>query len=210
MTSVIPLPVIGIEAIQRAAFVQLYSGLNDAIARSSAFMAHSDEALATFTGRVYSPTVLEPVDPENFYEGHRPSLINAPIERYPNCSVMVNQATPAALDLVDQADAYRCNLMVEVMVKGIDDEEEVNRRVNRMLEAANMVMMSDQTLGNTVNSFDSPPVIFVGDLFTRKEKTSYGSQWLWQGARLEYGIRKEAARPSSNGALLPLFDIDQA
>jgi hypothetical protein len=210
MTSVISLPVIGIEAIQRAAFVQLYHGLNDAIGRANAFMSHSDQEIAVLTSREYFETNLESVDESNFYEGHRPSLINAPIDRYPNCSVMVNQATPAALDLVDQADAYRCNLFVEVMVKGIEDEEEVNRRVHRMVEAANMVMMSDQTLGGVVNSFDAPPVAIIGDLFTRKEKTSYGSQWLWQGARVEYGIRKEASRPSTNGEVLPLFDFDQA
>ena len=174
------------------------------------FMDTSDAEIALLRGQDYVPTVLEPVEPVNFYEGHRPSLINATIEKYPNCSVMANQATPAALDLIDQADAYRCNLFVELMVKTIDNEETVNRRVQRMAEAVNITMMSDQSLGGVVTAFDGPPVVVVGDVFVRKEKTSYGAEWLWQGARLEYVVRKEASRPSSNGAVLPAFDIDQA
>jgi hypothetical protein len=209
-TSIISLPVIGIEPIQRAAFKQLFAGLNGALAQMALFMDRSDDEIATLTGRTYEPTTLEPVEPENFYEGHRPSLINAPIGKYPNCSVMANQATPATLDLVDQADAYRCNLFVEVMAKTTDSEETVNRRVQRMAEAVNLTMMSDQSLGGVVTAFDGPPVVVVGDVFVRKEKTSYGAEWLWQGARLEYAVRKEASRPSSNGAVLPAFDIDQA
>lgn len=210
MTTIISLPIIGIEPIQRAAFKQLYEGLNGALAQMALFMDFSDQEIATLRGQVYEPTVLEPVTPENFYEGHRPSLINAAIDKYPNCSVMANQATPAALDLIDQADAYRCNLFVEVMAKTTDSEEVVNRRVQRMAEAVNITMMTDQSLGGVVTAFDGPPVVVVGDVFVRKEKTSYGAEWLWQGARLEYAVRKEAARPSSNGAVLPAFDIDQA
>lgn len=210
MTTIINLPIIGIEPIQRAAFKQLYDGLNGAISQMALFMDQSDAEIATLRGAVYEPTVLEPVDPANFYEGHRPSLINAAIDKYPNCSVMANQATPATLDLIDQADAYRCNLFVEVMAKTTDSEEVVNRRAQRMAEAVNITMMADQSLGGVVTAFDGPPVVVVGDVFTRKEKTSYGAEWLWQGARLEYAVRKEAARPSSNGAVLPAFDIDQA
>lgn len=210
MTTIINLPIIGLEPIQRAAFRQLYDGLNGALSQMALFMDRSDEEMATLRGAVYEPTVLEPIDPTNFYEGHRPSLINAAIEKYPNCSVMANQATPATLDLIDQADAYRCNLFVEVMAKTTDSEEVVNRRVQRMAEAVNITMMTDQSLGGVVTAFDGPPVVVVGDVFVRKEKTSYGAEWLWQGARLEYAVRKEAARPSSNGAVLPAFDIDQA
>ena len=209
MTTIISLPVIGIEPIQRAAFRQLFAGLNSALAQMALFMDLSDHEIATLQGQTYEPTVLEPVEPANFYEGHRPSLINAPIDKYPNCSVMANQATPAPADFIDQADAYRCNLFVEVMAKTIDSEEVVNRRVQRMAEAVNITMMVDQSLGGVVTSFDSPPVVVVGDVFVRKEKTSYGAEWLWQGARLEYAVRKEAARPSSNGVVLPAFDIDQ-
>jgi hypothetical protein len=212
-TSVIGLPIFGLEPIQRAAFYQLFQGLNGALAQMALFMDHSDQEIATLTGRDYLPTVLEP---ENFYEGHRPSLINAPIGNYPNCSVMANQATPAALDLVDQADAYRCNLFVEVMAKTTNGEESgysedsVNRRVQRMAEAVNLTLMADQSLGGVVTAFDGPPIVIVGDVFVRKEKTSYGAEWLWQGARLEYAVRKDALRPSSSGAVLPAFDIDQA
>lgn len=210
MTTIINLPTIGIEAIQRAAFKQLFDGLNGALAQMAMFMDTSDQEIALLTGREYVPTALEPVALTNFYEGHRPSLINAAIEKYPNCSVMANQATPATLDLIDQADAYRCNLFVEIMAKTTDSEETVNRRVQRMAEAVNITLMADQSLGGVVTSFDSPPVVVVGDVFVRKEKTSYGAEWLWQGARLEYAVRKEASRPSSNGAFLPAFDIDQA
>ena len=48
-------------------------------------MQVSDEEFATATGRSSELTVLERVDPNNFHEGHRPSLISAPIDAYPNC-----------------------------------------------------------------------------------------------------------------------------
>jgi hypothetical protein len=208
-TTVLNLPTIGIEAIQRAAFVQLFADLNPALAQMSLYMTSSDEQIAALTGIPYEPTSVEPIVVENFYEGHRPSLINAPIEKYPNCAVMANQATPGVPDLIDQADAYRCVLAVEIMVKSYENEGTTNRRVQRTAEAVNVALMKDQTLGGAVASFDAPPVVVIGDLFVRKERTSYGPEWYWQGARLEYAIRKEASRPSATEATLPAFEIDQ-
>jgi hypothetical protein len=97
----------------------------------------------------------------------------------------------------DQMTIYRDTLYVEVMVKSMASEEEVNRRIQRTAEAANMVLMRHQTLRNVVGGFDDDPTMIIGDVFTRKERSSYGDRFFWQGARLEYPVRKEASNPPS-------------
>lgn len=211
MTSV-ALSTIGLEEVQRAAYFQLFENLNEAVTEIETTWAVSDEDFATRTGTDYVPTTLEPIDPANFYEGHRPSLIRAPIENYPNVSVSATRATPGInTDMFDHQDLYRNVIWVEIMVKA-SNEEEVNRRIMRTADAANSVMLSDPTLGGTIHGFDASPSLIISDVFTRKERSAYGAEWLWQGARLEYAVRKEAVRPStSTGSFFRAagYDIDQ-
>lgn len=190
---------IGLEAVQRAALTQLVVGLNDAIAQAEADWADSDMEMATLLQRAYVPTVIERVDLTNFYEGHRPSLISAPIDNYPNCAAWSLRAapTPESAEL-DHSSVYNDLLYVEVMVKAIEDEETVNRRVQRTAEAVNFCITQDETLGGVVSGFVTEPLLTLTDVFTRKERTSYGPEWFWQGARLEYAVRKDAVIPSSS------------
>jgi hypothetical protein len=101
-------------------------------------------------------------------------------------------------DQYDQIDVYRDNLFVEIMVKATQDEGEeiVNRRVQRTAEAVNICILRNETLNGIVAGFDTAPTLRLSDVFTRKERTAYGPEWFWQGARLEYAVRKEATHPS--------------
>lgn len=209
--STITAPTISLEDVQRQGFLVLFDNLNSALAEVEAMRAVQDEALAIHTGREYVPTAIEMIAPDNFIEGHRPSLIGAPVEAYPNVSVMANLATPApGTDQLDHQEAFSLALFVEVMVKSATSEEEVNRRVQRTAEAVQLVLSRHSTLNETVSGLGTATVE-VSDVFTRKERTAYGPHWYWQGARIRYAVRKEASHPSSTGSFLRAadYDIDQ-
>jgi hypothetical protein len=190
-------PILGLENIQRAAFLVFFEQLNGAISQIASFMDDRDQEFATRTGRDYVPTVVEPVDSNNFYEGHRPSLIDAPVTLYPNFSVWSVRATPTPESAdFDQSFVSRTLLYIECMVKSNLDEGEVNRRLLRTVEATHLCVMSNPTLGGVVIGADSDPSVTISEVFTRKERTAYGPHWFWQGARLEYAVRKESAMPS--------------
>lgn len=192
-------PILGLEAIQRAAFLILFDSLNGAIEQINDFMAVSDEDLDLHLGRPYTATAVELVAPENFYEGHRPSLIDAAIGKYPNCSVWAVRTAPAPeSSALDQMSISSTLLYVELMAKSAPEEGEgiVNRRLLRTVEAVNLCVASNPTLRGLVNGRESDPTISISEVFTRKELTAYGPHWFWQGARVEFVVRKEAVLPT--------------
>lgn len=211
-------PTIGLEEVQRQAFFVLFDNLNETLEIIGSYWDTKDQEFAQHTGREYVQTILEPIQPGNFVEGHAPSLINAPIDRYPNCSVMAYQTTPGAGHAAfDQIDVYRNVLYVDVMVRSDRSEEEVNRRIHRLVEATNIVLQQHETLNGIVSGHEDGPSITLGDVFTKKERTAYGPHWFWQGARLTYAVRKEAQIPSASASSGSIFrtqypdaDIDQA
>ena len=99
------------------------------------------------------------------------------------------------------------------MVKSESGESEVDRRAMRLVEAAHIALMRNPTLEGVVAGFDTAVNVNMGDVFTRKQRTSYGPEWYWKGGRLEYAVRKESAHPVSTGPIfpsVPVYDIDQA
>jgi hypothetical protein len=198
-------PTFGSERVAREAVIVLLETLNDTIPDLDSEWAPLDEELATLRGVDYVPIELEPLETENFYLGHRPSLIEADVDKYPNVSVMADRVGASSGNDVDQATDYDISLWVEVMVKSLDSEEEVNARVQRLADAANRCMMSNRTLRGVVSE--------ISDVFVRKEKTAYGKKWFWQGARLQYTVEKQAAMPSGDflrPAGMASADFDQS
>lgn len=192
-------PLIGLEEVQRAAFLLLFDGLNDVIAEMDAMWEGSDQALANHMSVPYVPVEVEQIAATNFYEGHRPSLIQAPVENYPNISVWAVRATAGPEHpLLDHQDVWNVLLYVEIMCKSMTDEGIVNKRIVRTTEAANLVMQADPSLGGMVSGFGGAVSPSLSDVFTRRENTSYGANWYWQGARLEYVVRKDSVLLESN------------
>lgn len=223
MTTLVNSPTIGMQRVAREALVVLLETLNDELPAQDARWADLDTELATMRGvdtasAEYQPIVLEPVEPQNFYLGFQPSLINAEVEKYPNVSVTADRAGSAAIDNTDHMDNYRLRLVVEMMVKSLASEEEVNARIQRMADAVNICMMSNKTLRGTVHGFEGTPSAQISEVFVRREKTAYGANWFWQGARIEYAVTKEASlpqgafsRPAESGApSLVGLNIDQS
>jgi len=214
MATLITNTLIGIEEVQRAVWDQLYDGLNVALEDVATYFEDQDQDIWEKTGNdplLFTPTTLETIEPENFYLGHVQSLVrDAPITKFPNCCVFTTQAVPAANSIqLDQLEAYRDQVIVEVMVKSDTDEQEVNRRALRTAEAVNITLQRDTSLGGKIHGFESAPNVIIGDVFIRKETTAYGPEWYWQGVRLEYAVRKEAELPSSAGSVFREIDIDQ-
>lgn len=199
MSTLVQEPILGIEIIQQEILLLMAENLNGAVVQVNDFMAPRDQQFAARLGRPYVPVTVESVAADNFVDGHRPSLIDAPITNYPNCSVWVVRTTPTPESaMLDQLSAHRNLVYIEVMVKSEASEEEVNRRMIRMVEGVNLVVMSHQTVGGVVHGLDSDPAVTISEVFTRKERSAYGPHWFWQGARLEYAVRKEAVHPSSS------------
>jgi len=205
--------IIGLEQIQREAFFVLFDGLNDAITEIAAEMEASDLEFAAKTGRDYVATTIEAVANDQFYEGHRPSLISAPIESYPNCSVWAASAKESAeSEYMDHTDIFINELFVEIIVKAspTEGEDVVNKRCIRTTEAAHFCLVSNQSLNGVVTAFTAMPNVNLSEVFKRKESTGYGEDWFWQAARLDYVILKEANKPSNSSINLDYPSIDQA
>ena len=182
---------LGTEAIQRQALIVLFNYLNDTIASLNQTWAVEDDEFWAALNRGNEEWFVEPIQDKNFYAGTIPSLINSPIENYPNVSTICYIANPPN-STDDDGELYANILAVEVMVKSVNSEQEVNSRIQKTLDAIHLTFMDtheNRTLNNTVPPLNAPRQS-VGDVFIRREKTSQGPTWYWQGGALEYIVSK--------------------
>jgi len=191
---------LSMELVQRQALVVLFDGLNNMISSMNSTWATEDDALMTALGRGNASWTVEPIANENFYPGTIPSLINAPIEKYPNVCVVCYTADPK-YSSDDTGENYTHVMAVEIMVKsgtfdsnapltdGIFFEQEVNSRIHKTLDAAHLTLLANRNLSNTIPDLPAPRVT-VGDLFVRREQQGQGSRWYWQGGSLIYDLDK--------------------
>lgn len=187
---------LGTEIIQREAIVILYNDLNDKIASMNQIWEEEDDNFWSQLNRGNEDWFVEKIDDKNFYAGIIPSLINSSIENYPNVSTICYMATPTVSE-DDNAEIYQNVLAVEVMVKSINSEQEVNSRIQKTLDAIHLVFMDsldNRTLNNTVSPLGAPKLT-IGDVFVRREKTVRGDRWYWQGGALEYTVNKFVVFP---------------
>jgi hypothetical protein len=187
----------GMERCARQVLLVLSAELNAELDAQAAAWASLDQELATARGLDYVPADLEHVLPGNFVPGHRPSLLEASVDNYPNVSVMGYRKRPGGGD--QDMDLYwgvNATVAVELMVKAgpysKDDvsgagEELVNRRVQRTAEAALNVLARHPNLDGIVEQITSPPVAGITDVFVRTELGS-DNKWFWQAARIELSI----------------------
>jgi hypothetical protein len=204
-------PNIGLGQLKREAFLVLLETLTESIEQQNEYWKPFDEELAELRKLEYEPLDVELVLTEDFYLGHNPSLIQAPIEKYPNVAVDADRAGSAFSDDLDQAQMYGVNLYIEFMVKSEKSEEEVSARADRMLDAINICMMSNRTLRGSVHELSDTPTVQLSDVFVRKDKTSYGERWFWRGGRMEYEVSKVSQFPSGSSVTAADFaSIDQS
>jgi hypothetical protein len=183
-------PTFGLELVSRAAFEVLYASVNAEIAVQASTWAPSDVAFANARGVAYSPVVLEPIESENFFEGHHPSLLDGLAPQYPNLTVMANEAQPRT-EAFDQTSSYDIELVVELMVKA-DTEDLVSPRIRRTADAVNNVLSRDRTLKGVTFESTTPPRLMITDVMAGREERGDRRQrrWWWSGARLEYAFAR--------------------
>ena len=179
------------EAIQRQAIIVLFTHLNNMIDAMNATWSIEDDEFWASMNRGNQDWFVENIADENFYAGTIPSLINAPIDHYPNvCAICYIANPPGSTD--DIGEFYQDLLAIEVMVKSIISEQEVNSRIQKTLDAIHMTFMNNldnRTLNNTILPLNAPRQT-VGDVFVRREQTNHGDRWYWQGGSLEYAVNK--------------------
>jgi len=151
-------------------------------------------------GRGAATWTVEAIANENFYPGTIPSLINAPIEKYPNVCVICYRGSPKTSQ-DDLGENYTHTLAVEIMVKSgtfldndpvehiIFNEQEVNSRIQKTLDAAHLTLLDNRRLNNTIPELPAPEAT-IGDLFVRRTAGGQGDKWYWQGGTLQYNLDK--------------------
>lgn len=204
--TLIDTPLVGLEDVQRAAFYVFFEGLNNALVEIAAYWLTRDQEFDTRVGTSLSPISLETVPVSNFHEGHKPSLIKGTPADYPNIAVFATRADPGPENSsLDQMDQWADSLLVEIMVKALD-EDTVNRRVHRMAEAAVLCIRRNKTLGGAVSDMSVMPRVNISDVSAVRSPSSAGGykgqggtgdRYIWQGASLNFGVLKDSVLPSS-------------
>lgn len=207
--SLVLTPESALEVIERKALVVLFDNLNDELARQEAAWLTADEEFYTLLGRTPVAITLEPIKPENFYTGHRPSLIedDEPIEHYPNVSVMSDLAQPVAGGNLDHGSELNNSFYIEAIIKS-ESEDQINSRCKRTGEAIRLTLMKNKTLSGLVEEINEPTVR-ISNVWTRRSGRGHGAKLFFQMARLEYTVPKTGPYPGNSTQLMGA-EIDQA
>lgn len=189
-------PGTGLERIGYQVLLALHASLNAELGVQASNWAQLDSDMASELRKPYVPVQLEEIGNQNFYLGHRPSLMQASIESYPNVSVMMPQARPAP-DQGDQWDTYQDSIVIETLVKSIDVDDGLaemicNARIQRTASAILSVLGRNKTLDGTVMPMQTPPSVTISNVFVRNEAEGHGQRWLWQGARIELAYERHS------------------
>src|SRR5574337_189383 len=177
-----------LERLMRAATLLLYNNLNNEISTQNTNWGSGsgdldDTQFWTALGRSNPGISAEQIEAGNFYPGHVPSLIDAPIDKYPNVSVMAYQAD-ALPNADDWSEQYMAHLAVEIMCKALCDSDKpdqdadalaaqaVNMRTHRTLAAVHAVFMSDdaRTFMKVVPRAQNAPNQVITNVFVRREE----------------------------------------
>lgn len=205
MSTLLATPVVGLEEIQRAAFYVFFESFNTILSEVKAYWDPRDVQFDAVTGRETSPTTLEPIPNDNFHEGHKPSLVLGVPSNYPNLAVFATRASPSSENRsFDQITSWSDSVLVEIMVKALD-EDTVNRRVQRTVEAAVLSLTMNPTLGGAVTGLEDAPIVNISDVFavtTNDQVPSggdYGQRFVWQGASMQWNVTKDSAPSGPDG-----------
>lgn len=196
-------PIIGFEPVTRAVRLVLSQGLNDEIDRHAEAWMQQDLALQSMG---FDPGVgqveVEHVPDDHLHEGPHESLIEAPPEAFPNCTMMAYVSRPSGSQF-DQFDNIDITLFIETMViagpvpEGQETAYEtiVHRRITRTTEAVAATIRRSGNILGSVLPIQLPPVGAIGDAtwLRRKDKGIPGPRYLWHGSRLQYTLQRAAA-----------------
>lgn len=199
---------IGAEDLQLQIYKNVVSHINEYIAAEETYAQTAiDAVLQSLDGelRDVGTVTVERFETRNVHYGHRPSMIEAPIDEYPSAAVMVQNIVPGSTgNLMDYGQALTHKVAIEAIVKAgpyredqrdadMIGEDIVGRRVRRTAEAFFKLMNDYNAPGGLFLPPDLPPSIVFGDIFIRQEDGASGTghRWYWQGTRLEWSYAKQ-------------------
>lgn len=193
----------GLERVQVAAWRLLTLNLNDEIDLLETAWADIDEDTAEIAGAAYTPVSVEHVATQDFFRGHRPSVLAAPMDRFPAVAVLCSQSRWNALLDSDQGEAQNISMAIELVVRSaefsgetyeatVKAEDEVNSRCLRTVDAIRNVISRSPSLVGTVTPIANEPTVRIMNVAQRRERQTTGALWLIQGARLEYTVERPA------------------
>lgn len=180
-------------------FAMLAENLNAEIAVQQRAGEERDRKVAELRGKTYASVALEQLETSNMHVGTKPSLLDAPIDEYPNIAVMAWQSMPNTVAQTDQLAGYTDTVAIEGMVRSPRgdkadreemhrNEEIVNARCQRTMDAVVNVIQRDSTLGGRFIGLKYPPRSVISEVFVRLEDNTSGDAWLWQGFRIEFSF----------------------
>lgn len=186
---------VGLERIQRAAAVQMLNGLNAAIDQQNTEWVARDAAYFAAFGVADPGFTVQHILPQNIHSGTIPSLLQSDADEFPNCCSVAYIGQPARTDS-DWSELYYVNLNLEFMVNAAT-EEECNARIQRTLEAAHSVLISEKARrlpeldgNNLVPPIQGTPRVGISELFARHPNNDPNRRFFWQGGTLTYTVEK--------------------
>jgi hypothetical protein len=182
-----------LEQIEREVHIILYEQLNEEIDTQEQIWYENDEDFSAKVGSDLGKTFLEHIPDENFYSGHRPSLLGAGKEKFPNICVMCYSGIPT--DEIDQMQNWSVDIDLELMIKSEEGEADANRKIHRTAEAVNQVMFRNESLNGYSIGYTGDPDIIITNIFQQSEELTHGDKWWWMGARIGYNIIRNSKLP---------------
>lgn len=190
---------LGVEDFSRQAYLVIFEGVNAALDAEGARWAQSDMDFNALIQRPAINASLEHFTPRTMHPGHRPSMIEAPVDQYPSLAVMAYRIAPLG-DQNEAADNAQVSLSVETIVrsgpfrpddKDGDGETALNRRLLRTVEALHKVLLDARDIVGWVPPERSPTAI-MGEIWARDAEVNEGDRWYFQGARMEWTFSKQS------------------
>jgi len=187
----------GLEIIETEAIKILAENINQELIEVEERWKERDLETNQALGILPITIELEHFKEGNYHMGHTPSLIEAPIDKYPNICSIASESAASESDY-DQFNNYDISLAIEFIVKSLYNESEVNRRAQRTLEAVHNVMMRNQTLNGLIEGFDNDPSGVLTGVFTRSDHPQgSNNEWYWRLGRIDYMITRQAKVPEN-------------
>ena len=183
------MPVIGdlqLENLARSLHIVLLDDLVVCLDDVQQEWVPKDAAYYALLGQPVPPTPLDP--PAYWAVGHHPSILDRPLDEFPNVTIHAYDHRSAGDLGADQWDPLTCRAWVEIFVSHTDVAT-VNRMAYRYAQALNRCLVQNSTLGGLVETFDFSPDVQISNVADRYASEDNDQIVFLQGAQLDYGFR---------------------
>lgn len=193
------------EQVQRAAKAQIMDFLPEVTKQLQGIWDQRDRNHAEITDTAFNKIKLPEVEKENFYTGLKPSLVEAPLFKWPSITVFCHNSKPSSFQ-ADQYDTNDLSMGIWILCKigpikeenihedeGIKAEEELDSITQRLSDAVHICIKKDPCLGGVIaGNIEKPPVIDQEMPWSRKKEKGTGNIYIFQGKQMMYTVQKNS------------------